>query len=468
MTPPPPRPQAQSLQAMQQSSLSTPARQSSPSSTRPSATARDRLSQVSSHIMGSTSPSVFTAALVPKAPEDPLFGLMRAYRQDTSEKKVDLGIGAYRDNNAKPWVLPVVKQADAILHHDPNLNHEYLPITGLPEYTSAAQRLIFGADSPAIREKRVTTVQTISGTGAVHLGGLFLSRFHPIQPAPTVYVSNPTWANHNQIFSNIGLPVATYPYFSAKTKGLDLDGMISTLREAAPGSIVVLHACAHNPTGVDPTQEQWKLIAAVIRERHHFPFFDTAYQGFASGDLARDAWSIRYFTELGLELCVAQSFAKNFGLYGERTGAFHFVSGAGPDAENANQHIASQLAVLQRSEISNPPAYGARIASVVLNDPKLFTQWEEDLRTMSGRIIEMRKGLRSRLEAKGTPGTWDHITSQIGMFSFTGLNPNQVQVLREKWHIYMTKNGRISMAGLNTHNIDYVAEAVDSVVRETA
>lgn len=280
-------------------------------------------------------------------------------------------------------------------------------------------------------------MQTISGTGAVHLGGLFLSRFHPIQPAPTVYVSNPTWANHNQIFSNIGLPVATYPYFSAKTKGLDLDGMISTLREAAPGSIVVLHACAHNPTGVDPTQEQWKLIAAVIRERHHFPFFDTAYQGFASGDLARDAWSIRYFTELGLELCVAQSFAKNFGLYGERTGAFHFVSGAGPDAENANQHIASQLAILQRSEISNPPAYGARIASVVLNDPKLFTQWEEDLRTMSGRIIEMRKGLRSRLEAKGTPGTWDHITSQIGMFSFTGLNPNQVQVLREKWHIYM-------------------------------
>ncbi|KAL1885906.1 Aspartate aminotransferase, cytoplasmic [Paecilomyces lecythidis] len=475
MTPPPARPQGLSLQAMQQQqqqrpsllSSSTPASQAS--STPPSsATARDRLSQVSSHIMGSTSPSVFTAALVPKAPEDPLFGLMRAYRQDTSDKKVDLGIGAYRDNNAKPWVLPVVKQADELLHRDPNLNHEYLPIAGLPEYTSAAQRLIFGTDSPAIREKRVTTVQTISGTGAVHLGGLFLSRFHPIQPPPTVYVSNPTWANHNQIFSNVGLPVATYPYFSAKTKGLDLDGMLSTLREAAPGSIVLLHACAHNPTGVDPTQEQWKQIAAVIREKHHFTFFDTAYQGFASGDLARDAWSIRYFTELGLELCVAQSFAKNFGLYGERAGAFHFVTGSGPDAESSNQHIASQLAILQRSEISNPPAYGARIASLVLNDSKLFAQWEEDLRTMSGRIIEMRKGLRSRLEAKGTPGSWDHITSQIGMFSFTGLNPNQVQVLREKWHIYMTKNGRISMAGLNTHNIDYVAEAIDSVVRQTA
>lgn len=416
--------------------------------------------------MGSTSPSLFTASLVPKAPEDPLFGLMRAYRQDLSEKKVDLGIGAYRDDNAKPWILPVVKKADDILHDDPNVNHEYLPIAGLPEFGPAAQRLVFGADSPAIREKRVSTLQTISGTGAVHLGALFLSKFDPVHP--TVYVSNPTWANHNQIFNNVGLPVTTYPYFSPKTKGLDLAGMLATLRDAAPGSIIVLHACAHNPTGVDPTQEQWKQIATVIREKHHFPFFDTAYQGFASGDLARDAWAIRYFTEQGFELCVAESFAKNFGLYGERAGAFHFVSAPGVDATTANQNIASQLTLLQRSEISNPPAYGARIVSLILNDPKLFAQWEEDLRTMSGRIIEMRKGLRARLEAKGTPGTWDHITSQIGMFSFTGLTPTQVQVLREKWHVYMTKNGRISMAGLNTHNIDYFANAVDSVVRETA
>ncbi|KAL1979229.1 hypothetical protein VTN96DRAFT_6422 [Rasamsonia emersonii] len=417
--------------------------------------------------MGSTSPSVFTAAHVAQAPEDPLFGLMRAYRQDPSDKKIDLGIGAYRDDNAKPWILPVVKKAEEILRNDPNLNHEYLPISGLAEFTSAAQKLIFGADSPAIKEKRVSTLQTISGTGAVHLGALFLAKFHPAQPRPTVYLSNPTWANHNQIFTNVGLSIATYPYFSAKTKGLDIDGMLGALRAAPEGSVVLLHACAHNPTGVDPTQEQWKQIAAVIRERHHFPFFDCAYQGFASGDLARDAWAIRYFVEQGFELCVAQSFAKNFGLYGERAGAFHFVSAPGADATTANQHVASQLAVLQRSEISNPPAYGARIASLVLNDPKLFAEWEEDLRTMSGRIIEMRKGLRQRLEAKGTPGTWDHVTSQIGMFSFTGLTENQVKILREKWHIYMTKNGRISMAGLNSHNIDYFAEAVDSVVRET-
>ncbi|KAJ6169381.1 hypothetical protein N7497_002224 [Penicillium chrysogenum] len=411
--------------------------------------ARDRLSSLSSHIMGSSSPSVFTAATVAAAPEDPLFGLMKAYREDPSDKKVDLGIGAYRDNNAKPWILPVVKKADDAIHNDPTLNHEYLSIGGLAEFTSAAQKLIVGADSPAIREKRICTLQTISGTGAVHLGGLFLSKFHPQKPA--IYLSNPTWANHNQIFSNVGLTLANRP------------------RSRPPqGSVILLHACAHNPTGVDPTEDQWKQIAEVMRSRSHFPFFDTAYQGFASGDLVRDSWAIRYFVEQGFELCVAQSFAKNFGLYGERTGAFHFVSAPGPDAAPACSNIASQLAILQRSEISNPPAYGARIASRVLNDPVLFKEWEADLRTMSGRILEMRQGLRDRLEKRGTPGSWDHITSQIGMFSFTGLSEEQVLTLRSKWHVYMTKNGRISMAGLNTNNIDYFAEAVDSVVRESA
>ena len=282
---------------------------------------------------------------------------------------------------------------------------------------------------------KVCTLQTISGTGAVHLGGLFLSKFHPAKPQ--IYLSSPTWANHNQIFTNVGLSLANYPYFSAKTKGLDFDGMINGLRAAPAGSIILLHACAHNPTGVDPTQEQWKQIAAVMREKSHFPFFDTAYQGFASGDLIRDSWSIRYFIEQGFELCIAQSFAKNFGLYGQRTGAFHFVSAPGPDAAIANANIASQLSTLQRSEISNPPAYGARIASRVLNDPKLFAEWEDDLRTMSGRIQEMRKGLRQRLEAKGTPGSWEHITSQIGMFSFTGLTEPQVKILKEKWHVFM-------------------------------
>ena len=244
--------------------------------------------------------------------------------------------------------------------------------------------------------------------------------------------------------------------------------MLSSIKDAPQGSIILLHACAHNPTGVDPTREQWKDIAQVVREKKHFPFFDCAYQGFASGDLENDAWAIRYFVDHGFELCVAQSFAKNFGLYGERAGAFHFVTGPGPDATNTIQRIASQLAILQRSEISNPPAYGARIASTVLNDKALFAEWEANLRTMAGRIKDMRSSLRTKLEElNGKDASWKHITEQIGMFSFTGLTVDQVVRLKDEFHVYMTKNGRISMAGLNTGNVEYVAKAVDQVVRET-
>ncbi|KAJ5042285.1 uncharacterized protein L3040_004837 [Drepanopeziza brunnea f. sp. 'multigermtubi'] len=415
--------------------------------------------------MSSFTSTSFPADAVPQAPEDPLFGLMAAFRADPFDKKVDLGIGAYRDDDAKPWVLPVVKKADEILRNDPALNHEYLPIAGLASFTSAAAKLILGADSPALTEKRACSVQTISGTGAVHLGALFLKRFFP--GSPTVYFSNPTWANHNQIFANVALPSATYPYFSKDTKGLDFAGMKKTIADAPDHSIILLHACAHNPTGVDPTKEQWKELAVLMAEKSHFPFFDCAYQGFASGDLAKDAWAVHHFVEQGFELCIAQSFAKNFGLYGERAGCFHFVTGPGSDAQKTIGRISSQLAILQRSEISNPPAYGARIASLVLNDEALFKEWEENLRTMAGRIITMRKELRAKLEALGTPGTWNHITDQIGMFSFTGLSEKQVLTLRDVAHVYMTKNGRISMAGLNTKNIDYFAKAVDKVVQET-
>ncbi|KAF1361029.1 aspartate aminotransferase [Lizonia empirigonia] len=411
--------------------------------------------------------TAFDASAVPQAPEDALFGLMAAYRRDTDSNKVDLGIGAYRDNNAKPWVLPVVKKAEEILRQDPDLNHEYLPIAGLPDFTSASQKLVLGGDSRAIKEKRVTSLQTISGTGAVHLGALFLQKFYRTNSERTAYFSDPTWPNHFQIFSNVGLQHKTYPYFSKKTKGLDFDGMYGAIESAPEGSIIVLHACAHNPTGVDPTQDQWKKIAELLRAKNHFPFFDTAYQGFASGDLAKDGWAIRYFVEQGFELCIAQSYAKNFGLYGERAGCFHFVTSPASDAQSTVTRVASQLAILQRSEISNPPAYGARIASTVLNDPQLFSEWEANLREMSGRIKEMRSALRNKLEELGTPGTWNHITDQIGMFSFTGLTEAQVMKLREDSHVYMTKNGRISMAGLNTHNVEYFAKAVDKAVRAT-
>jgi aspartate aminotransferase, cytoplasmic len=279
-------------------------------------------------------------------------------------------------------------------------------------------------------------------------------------------MSNPTWANHNQIFGNVGLPTAQYPYFDKGTKGLDFEGMKSALNSAPERSIILLHACAHNPTGVDPTFEQWKEIASIMAAKKHFPFFDCAYQGFASGSLDRDAAAVRYFVEQGFELLVCQSFAKNFGLYGERAGCFHFVAPRDGGSETVSR-IASQLAILQRSEISNPPIYGARVASTVLNDPALFAEWEDNLKTMSGRIIAMREALRGKLEALGTPGQWNHITDQIGMFSFTGLSEPQVLKLREEFHVYMTKNGRISMAGLNTRNVEYFAKAVDKVVRET-
>jgi len=244
--------------------------------------------------------------------------------------------------------------------------------------------------------------------------------------------------------------------------------MLSSIKSAPEGAIILLHACAHNPTGVDPTQDQWKEIAKVMKQRHQLPFFDTAYQGFASGSLSKDGWAIRYFVYQGFELIIAQSYAKNFGLYGERAGCFHFVTSPSPNAQDVVSRVASQLAILQRREISNPPAYGARIASLVLNDPTLFKQWEEDLVTMSSRIMDMRKALRGKLEELGTPGTWHHITDQIGMFSFTGLKEDQVKQLQEKYHVYMTKNGRISMAGLNTGNVEYFAKAVDAVVRESS
>ena len=302
----------------------------------------------------------------------------------------------------------------------------------------------------------------------MHLGALFLAKFYPFNSSRTVYFSNPTWANHNQIFTNVGLPTGTYPYFSPQTKGLDFDGMIKALESVQEHSIILLHACAHNPTGVDPTQDQWKQIAEIISRRNLFPFFDTAYQGFASGDLNRDGWAIRYFVEQGLELCIAQSYAKNFGLYGQRAGCFHFVAAPGAEAQDVAKRVASQLAILQRSEISNPPIYGAKIASTVLNDKALFAEWEKNLCTMSGRIIDMRKALRGKLEELGTPGTWNHITDQIGMFSFTGLTEAQVKKLRDEAHVYMTKNGRISMAGLNTRNVEYVAHAIDKAVRESS
>ncbi|KAJ3839824.1 aspartate amino-transferase [Lentinula raphanica] len=424
----------------------------------------DRLKQIYSQLSSSFKMSSELWQNVPLAPPDSIFKLTAAYKADTYDKKVNLGVGAYRDDNDKPWVLPVVRKAEEIILNTPALDHEYLPITGLPEFTVAAAKLILGPDSRAIAEGRVTTVQTISGTGANHLGALFLSRFYSWTGNKEVYLSDPTWANHPAIFNNVGINPLYYPYYDPKTIGLNFDGFLSSLKSAPSGSVFLIHACAHNPTGVDPTREQWGKIAEIMLEKGHYGFFDCAYQGFASGDLDNDAWAVRFFVEKGVNMLVCQSFAKNAGLYGERVGALHIVS----PSKEAAERVKSQLSVLQRSEISNPPTYGARIVTLILNDPALFEEWKRDISTMAGRIINMRKELHKILtEELHTPGNWDHIVNQIGMFSFTGINPEQSKALTEKAHIYLTTNGRISMTGLNHNNIRYFATSLDAAVRGT-
>lgn len=257
------------------------------------------------------------------------------------------------------------------------------------------------------------------------------------------------------------MQVLEYPYWDPATKGLDLKGMLGTMQSAPNGSIFLIHPCAHNPTGVDPTNDQWRQIADTMEAKGHFPFFDCAYQGFASGSLDKDAYSVRYFVERGFEMFIAQSFSKNFGLYSERAGNLTVVA----RSVEVKNKIESQIAKAQRAVISNPPAYGSRIVSLVLNNETLYGEWEQNLSTMANRIIDMRKVLYDELVKLGTPGTWNHIVDQIGMFSFTGLTTPQVKVLKEKYHVYLTDNGRISMAGLNSKNVKYFAQAVDFVVR---
>ncbi|KAF8844584.1 aspartate aminotransferase [Paxillus ammoniavirescens] len=421
-----------------------------------------RLQRVYQHLSNPINMSGELWEGVPLAPPDSIFKLSAACNADPYPKKINLGVGAYRDDDGKPWVLPVIKKASQMLLNDPNLNHEYLPITGLPEFTAAAAKLVLGPNSSALTEGRVVSIQTISGTGANHLAAVFLSKYYNFNGTKQIYLSNPTWVIHHTIFKSVGMTPIEYPYYDPRTVGLDFEGFKSTVENAVPGSVILLHACAHNPTGVDPTREQWKELAEVIIAKNHYAFFDCAYQGFASGDLNNDAWAVRYFADKEVPMLVCQSFAKNAGLYSQRIGALHIIS---PSKEAADR-VKSQLSVIQRSEISNPPSYGARLMSLILNSPELFEDWNRDIKTMAHRIIAMREELyRLLTEELNTPGNWEHITKQIGMFSFTGINADQSQALIDKAHIYLTTNGRISMAGLNTQNIRYFAENLDKAVR---
>jgi len=376
-------------------------------------------------------------------------------------QKVNLGVGAYRTDEGKPWVLPVVREMEKRLAADETLNKEYLPVLGYEPLATAATRMLLGADSLSLKEGRATGIQCLSGTGALRVGAEFLSQ---ITKSSVVYSSNPTWGNHKLIFLNGGFSTySSYRYWDAEKKSLDFEGMLEDLRGAPANAIIILHACAHNPTGVDPTQEQWKQIADLMEERKLFPFFDSAYQGFASGDLDNDAWAVRYFESRGFEFLCSQSFAKNFGLYNERVGNLTLVV---KDA-SVIPAVRSQITLLIRANYSNPPNHGARIVGTVLNDPQLNEQWRGHIKTMAERIISMRKGLRQRLETLKTPGTWNHITDQIGMFSYTGLGPLAVEKMIHEKHIYLLKGGRINMCGITSGNIDYVAESIHQVVSTT-
>ncbi|ERM98604.1 aspartate aminotransferase, cytoplasmic [Amborella trichopoda] len=403
--------------------------------------------------------SVFES--INQAPEDPILGVTVAYNKDPSPVKLNLGVGAYRTEEGKPLVLNVVKQAEQLLINDGSRVKEYLPITGLADFNKLSATLILGADSPAILEKRVATVQGLSGTGSLRVGAEFLTRHYYNR---TIYIPLPTWGNHPKVFTIAGLSVKTYRYYDPATRGLDFQGLLEDLGLAPSGAVVLLHACAHNPTGVDPTPEQWEQIRQLIRSKGFLPFFDSAYQGFASGSLDTDAQSVRMFVADGGELFAAQSYAKNMGLYGERVGALSVVCKSAAVAGR----VESQLKLVIRPMYSNPPLHGASIVAKILGDRNLFNEWTVELKAMADRIISMRKQLYDALCSRGTPGDWSHIIKQIGMFTFTGLNTEQVAFMTKEYHIYMTSDGRISMAGLSSRTVPHLADAIHAAVTRFA
>ncbi|KAF2833527.1 aspartate aminotransferase [Ophiobolus disseminans] len=402
---------------------------------------------------------------LPITPVDTAFGLMAEYDADPHPSKVSLIAGAYRDENGSPWVLPSVQEAKARLKDD---NHEYLGIAGSPAFVNLALLLTFGSKLTTKLNKNIASIQTVSGTGANHMVAVFLARH--LRPA-RVFIPEPTWINHQTIWAQTGVPLEDYPYYEPQSRSVDLDGMLSLLEDKAEANdVVILQACAHNPTGVDLSRSQWAQVMELVLRKKLYVVFDSAYQGFATGDPDTDAWVIRYFTEELLfdsdsecpGLCVAQSFSKNFGLYGERVGAIHLVV----PRHLSPQGALSELKTLARAEYSNPPRFGARIVETILANDELKRQWKRDLVTMSSRIKAMRRILCKQLEEQNTPGDWSHIESQIGMFSYTGLSAMMVARLRTQFHIYLLPSGRASICGLNVGNADYVASAIKQVFGE--
>ncbi|OXV08041.1 hypothetical protein Egran_04196 [Elaphomyces granulatus] len=409
-------------------------------------------------------------AKLPDAAGDEIFAVNHAFTIDPHPQKVSLALGVYRTNEGKPWPLPSVRKVEEKLFAENDINrHEYQAIEGDKVFLKLTRDLIFGFNgrTESLAEKqakrRIASVQTVSGTGANHVGALFLAQH--LKPKH-VWISNPSWPNHQTIWSLVGVPRKTYPYFNSRTRSFDFCATIDILdSEAQEGDVIVLHACSHNPTGIDPTMEQWIAIADLCEKKGLFPFFDCAYQGFASGCLDEDAWAVRLFfnKQPRMEMCVAQSFSKNFGLYGQRVGAFHLVTNG--DSAAVIDLVVQNLCHIIRGEYTMAPRGGSTIVRRILEEDALRKEWQRDLIEMSSRIKAMRRALLNELRILNTPGNWDHIINQSGMFSYTGLTLKQVLALKDRHHVYMVKSGRASISGLTESNVLRVARAIDDVVR---
>ncbi|VFQ64432.1 unnamed protein product [Cuscuta campestris] len=393
---------------------------------------------------------------VDPAPKDPILGVTEAYLADPCPDKVNVGVGAYRDDNGKPVVLECVREAERRIAG--SFNMEYLPMGGSINMIEESLKLAYGENSDLLKEKRIGAIQSLSGTGACRIFAEFQKRFCPDSQ---VFIPVPTWSNHHNIWRDANVTQKTYRYYHPESRGLDFTGMLEDIKSAPNGSFFLLHACAHNPTGVDPSEEQWKEISHQFKVKGHFAFFDMAYQGFASGNTEKDAKAIRIFIEDGHPVGCAQSYAKNMGLYGQRVGCLSVV------CDDAKQAVAvkSQLQQLARPMYSNPPVHGALIVSTILGDPELKKLWLREVKGMADRIIGTRAALRESLEKLGSPLSWEHVTNQIGMFCYSGLTPEQVDRLTNEFHIYLTRNGRISMAGVTSGNVGYLANAIHEVTK---
>ena len=394
-------------------------------------------------------------ATVDLAPKDPILGVTEAFNADTKPRKTNLGVGVYYDDSGKIPLLECVKRAEREMT-DKAAPRGYLPIDGIASYDRAVQALVLGTDSDAAKSGRAVTVQALGGTGGLKLGADFLRRF---APGAQVWISDPSWENHRALFEGAGFTVNSYPYFDAATRGLDFEAMLAAFERLPAGAIVVLHACCHNPTGVDPTTAQWDKIVEVVRARGLVPFVDIAYQGFGDG-IDADGAVVRSFAATPGPLLISNSFSKSFSLYGERIGALTVVT----DDQAEAARVLSQLKRLIRANYSTPPTHGGQIVATVLTSPELRALWEAELATMRDRIKLMRAMLVERLHERMPESDFRYMLRQRGMFSYTGLTKDQVQRLREEFSIYAIDTGRICVAALNSRNVDDVAAAITAIV----